>query len=86
MADKDVAGILQPLRGLVASVHATAADNTRALPPDQAAALAEQVLEVPAVAHPSVVDALAAAPGDEPLLVMGSIYVVGDAREALGIA
>jgi folylpolyglutamate synthase/dihydropteroate synthase len=42
---------------------------------------------VPATAHPSVAAAVAAAmAAGGPVLITGSIYVVGEARHALGVA
>jgi folylpolyglutamate synthase/dihydropteroate synthase len=49
--------------------------------------LAQQQLGMPATAHPSVAVAVAAAQATgTPVLVTGSIYVVGEARRALGAA
>ena len=87
MADKDIAGMLGHLRGLVREVHAAAADSPRALPAGEMAELAQQQLGMPATAHPSVAVAVAAAQATgTPVLVTGSIYVVGEARRALGAA
>ncbi len=85
MADKDVAGMLVHLQGLADRVHAAAAHTPRAMPAHEMAELAGEVLGVPAVAHPSVAEAVAAAvSGGGPVLVTGSIYVVGEALAALG--
>jgi dihydrofolate synthase/folylpolyglutamate synthase len=87
MADKDITGMLGHLRGLVREVHAAAADSPRALPAGEMAELAQQQLGMPATAHPSVAVAVAAAQATgTPVLVTGSIYVVGEARRALGAA
>ena len=86
MADKDVAGILEPLRGLVTGAAVSSARGTaRALGPEAMASEAA-ALGVPVTTHETVEDALAAATetGD-PVLVAGSLYVVGEARTALGI-
>jgi dihydrofolate synthase/folylpolyglutamate synthase len=86
MADKDLTTMLGHLRGLVRQVHAAAADSPRALPADEMAELAQRHLGVPATAHPSVAAAVAAAQAaGTPVLVTGSIYVVGEARRALGV-
>jgi dihydrofolate synthase/folylpolyglutamate synthase len=87
MADKDVAGMMRHLDGLVAEVHAAAAATPRALPPESVAEAVHTQLSVPATAHPSVAAAVAAAmAAGGPVLITGSIYVVGEARHALGVA
>ena len=87
MADKDVVNVLEGLRGRVTSIRATAArESERAMPPDRLAALAAEVLGVPATAHPSVAEALKVARGSGgPVLVTGSLYLVGEARSALDL-
>jgi dihydrofolate synthase/folylpolyglutamate synthase len=86
MADKDITTMLSHLRGLVRQVHAAAADSPRALPAVEMAELAHRHLGVPATAHPSVAAAVAAARATgTPVLITGSIYVVGEARHALGV-
>ena len=84
MADKDVEGILEGLRGRVTAVRAAAtAESERAMPADEVAVLAGRVLDVPATAHPSVAEALKVARASgSPVLVTGSLYVVGEARDA----
>jgi len=48
--------------------------------------IADEVLGVPTAAHESVAAALAAAMSSgEPVLVTGSVYVAGEARDALGL-
>jgi dihydrofolate synthase/folylpolyglutamate synthase len=86
MADKDISGMLGNLRGLVREVHAAAADSPRALAAESMAGAAREHLDVPAEAHPSVAAAIAAAMASGgPVLITGSIYVVAEARRALGI-
>jgi len=88
MADKDVPAMLRLLAPTAGSLHAArAADSTRARPADEVAALAAEILGIPAVAHGSVAEAVAAALEEGgPVLVTGSLYVVGEARTALGRA
>jgi len=78
-------GLLGPA---VSSLHAArAADSVRARPAGEVSALAAEVLGVPVWAHGSVAEAVEAALGSgEPVLVTGSLYVVGEARSALGLA
>ena len=88
MADKDVSAMLGLLGPAVSSLHAArAADSVRARPAGEVSALAAEVLGVPVWAHGSVAEAVEAALGSgEPVLVTGSLYVVGEARSALGLA
>lgn len=86
MADKDVVAMLHLLGPAVSSLHAVrAADSSRARPAAEVAALAAETLRVPVSVHGSVAEAVDAAVGSgEPVLVAGSLYVVGEARSALG--
>jgi dihydrofolate synthase/folylpolyglutamate synthase len=88
MADKDIASMLGMLAPLAAGFTTVAADSSRALPSGELAALAEgEELGVPVIDGGSVADGLAAArETGGPVLVTGSIYVVGEARQALGLA
>jgi dihydrofolate synthase/folylpolyglutamate synthase len=87
MADKDVASVIEMLEPYIAGLHSVAADSTRAMPPDELAALAESVLDVPITTHDSVEAGLTVALGlGEPVLATGSMYVAGEARIALGLA
>ena len=87
MRDKDSAAMLDSLRGRVTQAHVAAAESPRALETEQVAALVGERLGIPATPHGSVADALAAARATgNHVLVTGSIYVVGEARAALGIA
>jgi dihydrofolate synthase/folylpolyglutamate synthase len=87
MGDKDLVGMMEPLRGLVGSVVATAVDYERAVPAERIAEVASSVFDVPAVVASSVGEALDTARrlgGDEGfILVTGSLYVVGEARTIL---
>lgn len=87
MADKDVPAMLRLLGSAIASLRAArAADSERARPAAEVAALAAEVLGVPVWAHDSVAEAVAAAlDAGEPVLVTGSLYVVGEARSSLGL-
>ncbi len=86
MQDKDLDGILDPFRGCLIGVETAAADIERATDAGDVAADATRVLGVPATPHPDVPTAVAAAAeSGDPVLVTGSIYVVGEARTALGI-
>jgi dihydrofolate synthase / folylpolyglutamate synthase len=86
MADKDVPQMLRLLAPAAGSFHAArAADSSRARPAAAVAALAREAMAVPVSDHDSVPAAVAAALGTgAPVLVTGSLYVVGEARTALG--
>jgi dihydrofolate synthase / folylpolyglutamate synthase len=84
MADKESGEMLESLRGLITRVHAVSARTTRARSAVEVAQLAAQVLDVPVDTHVSTEAALdAIATTDHPVLVTGSIYVVGEARAHL---
>ncbi|HUG56544.1 MAG TPA: hypothetical protein VMJ92_05640, partial [Candidatus Limnocylindrales bacterium] len=85
--DKDARAVLRPLLGLARSVHATRASGSpRALDPTAIAALCG---DVPAHVHPSVGAAIEAARGAAAgggiVCVTGSLALVGEARDALGL-
>lgn len=86
MADKDARAILRPLLPLAAAFEVTRAASARALEP---AALARLVARVPAHIHADVAAALAAARAaagpNEVVCVTGSLALVGEARDALGL-
>lgn len=86
MADKDARAVLRPLLPLAASVETVRAPGARGLP---AAALARLVRQVPAVAHDTFAAALsaarAAARERDVVCVTGSLALVGEARDALGL-
>ena len=87
MADKDVPEMLRSLAPAAASFHAAqAAGSERARPAGEVAALAARETTVPVSSHESVAAALDAARGTGgPVLVTGSLYVVGEARGILGL-
>jgi dihydrofolate synthase/folylpolyglutamate synthase len=83
MGDKDAPAMLAALGPRVTAVHAVSANSPRALPADRAGALVEEVLgpDREVSVHRSVADGVAAAIGSgDPVLVTGSLYVVGEAR------
>ena len=86
MADKDLDGIVAPLADMVDAVYTAAASDTeRALDPE-AVAVAWRAVGVDSSAYPSVPAALEAArSAGDAVLVMGSLYVVGEARTAFGL-
>lgn len=84
MADKDVDGILDALRPVAASVVTTAARTPRALSADDLAVRVRDALDVPVVSSGSVAEAMAIARRPAaPVLVTGSVAVVGEARRIL---
>jgi dihydrofolate synthase/folylpolyglutamate synthase len=87
MADKDVPAMLHLLEPAASSLHtARAAGSERARPAAEVAALAARMMGAPAASHDSVAAALGAAlEAGGPVLVTGSLYVVGEARSALGL-
>lgn len=81
--DKDTAGLLEVLAPLAASIHLCPLDSPRAQTTDQLAA-ALQAGAAPHTAHPDFQTALAAAlTEDRPVLVAGSLFLVGEARALL---
>jgi len=82
LADKDVARMLPPLAARAAQITVTRAPSPRAISPD---ALAELIPGRPAVLETEPEAALerALAASARPLLVCGSLYLVGALREAL---
>jgi dihydrofolate synthase/folylpolyglutamate synthase len=86
MADKDVTGMLRLLDGAVTRVHACAVDDERAMDPSRVAEAAAAALDVPADAHDSVAGAVSAARSSGgPVLVTGSLYLVGEVRTLFGV-
>ncbi|HEV8633124.1 MAG TPA: cyanophycin synthetase [Chloroflexota bacterium] len=85
--DKDAPGLLRPLLGRAVRVWTAAADEARARPPDALAAIIGR-LGRRAEPATSVAAALAAAraSGAPLVVVAGSLRVVAEAREALGLA
>ncbi|MBN2112539.1 MAG: dihydrofolate synthase [Acidimicrobiia bacterium] len=86
MSDKDVPAMLESLAPAAASFHtARAAGSERARSAAEVAALAAEAAAVPVFSYGSVGAAVAAAlASGMPVLVTGSLYVVGEARGALG--
>jgi len=87
MADKDVPAMLDLLAPAAVSFHtAQAAGTERARPAGEVAALAARATAAPVSSHDSVAAAVAAAlETGNPVLVTGSLYVVGEARGGLGL-
>jgi dihydrofolate synthase / folylpolyglutamate synthase len=84
MADKDVDGILDALAPIALSVVATAADLPRAMPVGDMVDRARATLGVPVAPSTSVAEAVTVArAAGIPVLVTGSIAVVGEARRAI---
>ena len=86
---RDAAILLAPLRGRIARVIATKADDRMAVPPAELAASAAEALGVPGEVVEPVARALEVAreglvPGHG-VVVAGSLYVVGEARHSLGL-
>jgi dihydrofolate synthase / folylpolyglutamate synthase len=87
--DKDLNGILAELAPLAPAIIATASHNPRAVDPEAIAASAARH-GLPAQIVPDVGDAISTAQGltgpNGLVCVTGSLYVVAEAREALGLA
>jgi dihydrofolate synthase/folylpolyglutamate synthase len=84
MADKDVALMLDEIAPHAVAFHTAAADSERAMAAAEVADLARGVMDGDVTAHASVAEAVeAAVASGDPVLVTGSIYVVGEARVAL---
>jgi len=83
VAAKDVAGILAPLVPLAESIHLCPVDTPRALAPEELAGHLPDGAPAPRL-HGSFDDAFAAAlDEDSPLLVAGSLFLVGEAKARL---
>lgn len=87
--DRDIGALVAPLRGNVSRVIATQAVDHMAVPAAAVATAVGESLGVPVdTVEPvsAAVDAAVASVGDaEGVLVAGSLYVVGEARHALGL-
>ncbi len=87
--DRDVGQLIEPLRGKIAKVLATEADDHLAVPAAEIAAAAEKALDAPATVVSPVSAAIKAALADaaegEGVVVAGSLYVAGEARHAMGL-
>jgi dihydrofolate synthase/folylpolyglutamate synthase len=77
LTTKDARGLLTPFRGVATEVHAVAFDHELASDPHDLAGLASE-LGLPATAHASVAQALAAIPPGTPVLIAGSLYLAGE--------
>ena len=84
--DKDVRAFLTALRPLIGQLIVTRADSPRANP--KVIAHAAATLGIPHDVQPSVAAAVEVAKTREvrPILITGSLFVVGEGREAVGIA
>lgn len=86
MADKDIAGVLEPLVRIATDVIVTSNHSPRAAPVETMAEAARTlgvepaiVADVPAAVH----HAIGAARESDAVLITGSLYTVGDARAVL---
>ena len=86
-ADKNIGAFLAALRPLINRLIVTRADSPRAADPEEIANVAA-ALGIPHEARPTVASAVEAARSSDayPLLVTGSLFVVAEGREALGLA
>jgi dihydrofolate synthase / folylpolyglutamate synthase len=86
-ADKDARAFLTALQPLIGYLIVTRADSPRAADPDLIA-YAAAALGIPHEIQPSIAAAVASGTsgGGGPLLVTGSLFVVGEGREAFGLA
>lgn len=86
---RDIGPFLAPLAGKITRVIATAADDALAVAAGDIAASAREHLGVDTTVVEPVADAVARAVAEtaapEGTLVAGSLYVIGEARHALGI-
>jgi dihydrofolate synthase/folylpolyglutamate synthase len=89
--ERDVAELVEPLRGLVGRVFATAPEDPAAISADLVADAAGESLSVPATTFPSVLEALShateSAGAEGGVVVAGSLYLIGEVRgefEGLG--
>ena len=83
--ERSVSELVEPLVGRIAAIHAAAAKDGTAIPASSVAQLAGAALGRPASHHASVAEALTAAiaeAGEEGgVVVAGSLYVAGEARQ-----
>jgi dihydrofolate synthase/folylpolyglutamate synthase len=86
-ADKDAGAFLGSLRPLISRLIVTRADSPRAADPN-IIAQAATALGIPHEVRPSVAAAVEAARARDtaPVLITGSLFVVGEGREAIGLA
>jgi dihydrofolate synthase/folylpolyglutamate synthase len=86
-ADKDAGAFLTELRSLIGHLIVTRADSPRSASPKLIARAAAE-LDIPHEIQPSVAVALDVARTRDrgPVLITGSLFVVGEGREAVGLA
>jgi len=80
--DKDISGVLGALKPFVKHAMAVRTNNSRSLTAAETAA-AMKSAEMDAAEYPSLGDAIKTA-GTSPTLICGSLFLVGEALEALG--
>ncbi|MGI9254018.1 MAG: bifunctional folylpolyglutamate synthase/dihydrofolate synthase [Thermomicrobiales bacterium] len=83
--DKAAEEIIAALAPVASAVIAVRADNPRSLPPEAIAAAAGEA-GIPSLVAGSVAAGVETAAGQPLVVITGSLFVVGDAREALGQA
>ena len=87
--NRSIPDLVSHLRGQVASVVATAADDPASHDPTELASAVAAVLDVPTSVIPGPLEALAAAKGaagvEGGVVVTGSLYVVGEVRRAFDV-
>lgn len=84
-SDKNIATFVTELRPLTSHLIATQAASPRAASPEAIASVAAEFGFTVQIA-PDVATALRLVHGGSPLLVTGSLFVAGEAREAFGLA
>ncbi len=84
-SDKTIATFLAELKPITSQIIATRASSPRAASPEAIAAVAGELGFAVQVA-PDVASSLHLTRASSPLLVTGSLFVAGEAREALGLA
>jgi dihydrofolate synthase/folylpolyglutamate synthase len=86
MADKDVDGVCAALAPIASEFACVAVNNPRSEKPDTLAAKFRTLrLDAPVGVYGSVADAIAAA-GKKRMLIAGSLFLIGEALVALGLA
>ena len=86
LADKNweqMVGILAPVAGRIVCVPVS---SERTLPPDELAEACRQQTDCEVIASASLEDGLAAVAADDFVVITGSIYLLGEAMELLGLA
>lgn len=88
--DRSVAELLEPLAGQIQHVYSAAPDDAEAVEASAVAKSASDVLGAPSSVHESVTAALAeavsAADTNGGVIVAGSLYVAGEARESFDLS